>query len=219
MTTRPPRTAWTARQLATLRACYPDSKTDDLARHIGRPIKSVYLKAMQLGLKKSAEYLQSVQSGRIQRGRQHPAMVASQFQPGLTPWNKGKHFDSGGRSVLTRFKPGQMPPNRRSVGDIRITTDGNLEIKLGEGMRQWKTLSHYVWFVQHGTWPPKGYVLRAINGDNHDPRIENLELLTRSENMRRNSYHTNYPPEVKKLVQLKGAITRQVNRIAREAHA
>lgn len=213
------RTAWNAWQLATLRACYPDSKTEDLARRIGRPIRSVYQKAAQLGLQKSAEYLASGMAGRIQRGRQHPSMISSRFKPGLVPWNKGKHFDSGGRNVLTRFKPGTVPPNRREVGDIRITADGNLEIKIGEGKRQWRTLSHYVWFCAYGTWPPKGSVLRAINGDNHDPRLENLELLTRSENMRRNSYHTNYPPEVRKLVQLKGAITRQVNRINKEARA
>lgn len=41
--------------------------------------------------------------------------------------------------------------------------------------------------------------------------------MSRHENMRRNSYHTNYPPEVARLVQLKGAISRQVNRIKKEA--
>ena len=45
---------------------------------------------------------------------------------------------------------------------------------------------------------------------------DGLELVTRAELMRRNTIH-NYPPELARLVQLKGAITRQVNRIAGKA--
>jgi hypothetical protein len=45
---------------------------------------------------------------------------------------------------------------------------------------------------------------------------DRLECITRAENARRN-HPRNRSPELAKLVQLKGAITRQVNRIAREA--
>jgi hypothetical protein len=39
-----------------------------------------------------------------------------------------------------------------------------------------------------------------------------LELISRAENMRRNSYHTRYPKEVAQLIQLRGALNRQINK-------
>ena len=45
---------------------------------------------------------------------------------------------------------------------------------------------------------------------------DRLECITRAENAHRN-HPRNRDPELGRLVQLKGAITRQVNRIAREA--
>ncbi|WP_427310514.1 HNH endonuclease [Cupriavidus sp. H39] len=46
--------------------------------------------------------------------------------------------------------------------------------------------------------------------------LENLELISRAELARRN-HPKNKSPELFRLIQLKGAIARQVNRIAREA--
>lgn len=46
--------------------------------------------------------------------------------------------------------------------------------------------------------------------------LDRVELITRAENARRN-HPRSRDPELGRLVQLKGAITRQVNRIAREA--
>ena len=42
---------------------------------------------------------------------------------------------------------------------------------------------------ERGPIPPN-HVVRARNGDSHDTRIENLELLSRAENQRRNSTAT-----------------------------
>ncbi len=59
---------------------------------------------------------------------------------------------------------------------------------------------------------PKGHALVFKDGNKQNTAVENLELLSRAELMRRNSYHTNYPKEVAQLVQLRGAITRQINK-------
>ena len=45
---------------------------------------------------------------------------------------------------------------------------------------------------------------------------DRLECVTRQENQRRNSQWARYPIEVARLIQIKGQITKQVNRIARE---
>lgn len=54
-------------------------------------------------------------------------------------------------------------------------------------------------------------VLRYRNGDIHDPRIENLEKVTRAEHLRRN-WHDRYPLAIKRMVQLRGALQRQINK-------
>jgi hypothetical protein len=50
-----------------------------------------------------------------------------------------------------------------------------------------------------------------------DITLDRLECITQRENMRRNSNWTKYPVEVARLVQLKGAINRQINRMNKEA--
>ena len=212
---------WTADEVTTLKRLYPHQKTEEVARAVGRPVKDVYAKAAWLSLKKTPAFMASLASGRIQRGRQHPKMIATQFKPGLTPWNKGSHYVAGGRSAETRFKKGERSkrwdPEVYALGALRLTTDGTLLIKAepGNGRHTWKIMARYVWEQAHGPIPPN-HIVRARNGDSHDTRIENLELLTRAENQRRNSIWTMYPPEVARLVQLKGAINLQVNRLTRQ---
>lgn len=46
---------------------------------------------------------------------------------------------------------------------------------------------HRVWLAHHGTlpdWKGKREVIHHINGDHHDNRIENLQLMTQAEHMR-----------------------------------
>lgn len=204
---------WMPEHLATLRAMYPDHATADVARMLGRSIQAIHEKAGKQGLKKSAAFLAGDKSGRLRRGQQHPNIVANHFKPGFMPWNTGLKGWSAPNSKATQFKPGGAPVNRREVGALRINSAGGLYIKLAEGLRQWVQLSHYVWWLAHGEWPGPGMVIRYRNGDDHDTRIGNLELITRRENMLRNSAHTLYPPEVARLVQLRGALHRQINRL------
>src|SRR5688500_18991067 len=47
-----------------------------------------------------------------------------QCKKGQRPYNKGTHYNPGGRSVETRFKKGQPPPNAfRNVGDVFTIID------------------------------------------------------------------------------------------------
>ena len=209
---------WTAAQLRTLRRLYPDLPASRVAKACRRPLSSVYQKAAQLGLRKSAAFLASDLSGRIRRGRTDPRMTATQFRPGHQTWNKGVHYVAGGRSAETRFRPGhysqRWDAEAYSLGALRVTTDGVLMIKAtpDRDRSSWQIMARFVWETEVGPIP-RGHVVRARNGDSHDTRIENLELVSRADNARRNSLWTNYPREVAQLIQLKGAIRRQVNRI------
>ena len=65
---------------------------------------------------------------------------------------------------------------------------------------------------------PQGHAVVFKNGNKADIRIENLELITRRELMARNTVH-NLPPAIVQVVQLRGALVRQINRRTKEQGA
>lgn len=223
------RQPWTPEQLAGLRHLYPDHTADIVARVIGRSIKSVHEKAAHLSLSKSEAFKASDASGRILRVRKNPNMASTQFKAGNTPWNKGKAGSTGLHPNCrpTQFKPGRRPEEARNyvpIGSHRLNVEGHLERKVTDDpslapSRRWVPVYRLVWEAAHGPIPAghivvfkRGFttaVLELIT-------TERLECITRAENARRN-HPRNKSPELARLVQLKGAITRQVNRINREA--
>ena len=219
-------TVWTDADVELLRSLYPDMKTADIAARLGRELQVVYRKASVLGLKKSAAFMASEKSGRMERGKQDPRMIASRFQPGLTPWNKGSNYVAGGRSAETRFKPGRKPEennNYRPIGSLRITEDGWLERKVTDDRsvypaRRWVALHRLVWEAAHGPIP-KGHIIVFKPGMKtavaEMVTADKLECITRAENAHRNSMWRK-DPELARLYQLKGAISRQVNKISKE---
>jgi len=217
------RRTWTTVELELLRRNYADSRTDDISRVLGRPLTGVYRKAAALGLKKSEAFLSGDHAGRIQRGRTDPRLVVTQFKRGLEPWNKGLSYASGGRSDQTRFKPGSLPHTTLPIGSLRVSKDGYLERKFsdekyGSPSRRWRSVHRLVWEAAHGPVPPAHIVVflaGRFTAVEAEITLDRLELISRAENARRNHPRAR-SPELAKLVQLKGQITRQVNRIARE---
>lgn len=217
------RKAWTPDEDRKMRDLYPRMTGADVAQVLGRSLSSVFQRARKLSLEKSPEFLASDRSGRIARGKQHPNMIASQFKPGLQPWNKGVNWIAGGRSAETRFVKGAKPHNTQPVGSYRINKEGNLQRKVsedaGNNSKRWRTVAELVWVAANGPVPAKHIVvfkpgLRTCVLE--EITVDKVECITRAENARRN-HPRNHDPELGRLVQLKGAINRQVNRIAREA--
>jgi len=204
---------WTPDEDQVLRALYPDMLTRLVADKLGRKIDTVYQRARRLGLKKSAAFQQSEVSGRTLPGH---TRVGGQFTPGHQSWNKGTHYAAGGRSAETRFGKGHKPANTVPIGTVVLDHYGYQKQKIREnaprGMTRhnWQFVHILLWEEHHGPVPP-GHNVVFINGNKADIRIENLELITRREQMRRNTVH-NYGKEIAGLYQLKGAITRQINK-------
>lgn len=196
MTTPAPtirRGAWTDEEDAFLRAHYATRTGPQLAQLLGRSNSSIKNRTILLGLKK-----------RINAG---------QFKRGEHPWNKGLHYDVGGNSARTRFKPGNRPHTWQPIGHVRLTKDGYLQRKTadtGYTPRDYVFIHHLVWRM-HGNTVPPGHALVFRDGDKLNVDINNLELVTRAELMSRNTVHR-YPKEIAQLVQLRGAITRQINK-------
>lgn len=216
---RPDEWWWTPEQLADLSSRYPNERTADIARDLGRGLRSVYQKAIALGLKKSSDYLASEDAGRFVPERR--ASEGTQFRSGDAPWNKGRSFDAGGRSHDTRFKkgrPASESPNYVPLGTERISRDGYLERKVTDDLtvnssRRWVAVHRLVWEDAHGPIPG-GHIVVFKPGcattDRAEISADRLECITRVENMHRNSYHNNYPKEVGQLIQLRGALNRKI---------
>lgn len=216
-------TPWPPRDVALLRELYPDHAATHIAAVLGCSAARVYAKAAALRLGKSEAFKASARSGRIQRGKHDPRMVATRFKPGNTAWNKGARYNPGGRSAQTRFKPGSKPHNTLPMGSYRLNKDGHLQQKIsdepGSPSKRWRTVAELVWVAAHGPVPPKHIVVFRPGMRTavlEEITLERVECISMTENGRRN-HPRNKSPELARLVQLKGAITRQVNRITREA--
>lgn len=202
-----------------LRKLYSDVQAETIAREVGRPVSSVYNKAFALGLKKSAEF-------RAAQGQLRAANnVATRFQKGMTPWNKGVKGSTGthANTRSTQFKPGSKPHTTLPVGSYRINRDGHLQRKIGEASgsksKRWRCVAELVWVGEYGPLPAKHIVVFKPGMRTtvlEEITLDRVECISMAENARRNHPRTK-SPELGRLVQLKGAITRQVNRINREA--
>lgn len=206
---------YTDREIETVRRLYPDTPTPRIAEILGRSVGSVFRKAHNLGLHKTAEFMSAYHGGLL---NQHSN--TTKFKPGTVPWNKGISYPAGGRSKQAQFKPGTRPHTWRPVGTITKAADGALRMKVadtGSGQRDWVYLHAVAWERANGP-APRGHVIAFKAGmgtlDPDEITVERLELVTRAELMRRNSMHR-HGPELARLTQLRGCITRQINRRTR----
>ncbi len=213
MTTRQP---WTDTERAVLRALYPEYTAAECAQAMGRTTRSIINQVKQLGLHKSSEWI-AQRSREIAQNPNHAAR-AHRFQPGLVPWNKGQPFQSGGRSAETQFKagrPAHEASNWLPIGSLRICADGYLERKTTDDpglvpARRWVAVHRLVWEAAHGPIQPGMIVVfRPGMRTTSDAEItlERLELITRAENMKRNTIH-NYPMPIKSLIRAVGRAQR-----------
>lgn len=218
------RRPWTDQDKEVVRLFYANTPTSDIAAALGRSVGQVYNIAQKLGLHKSEDYLASPASGRLDGVRGN----GSRFRKGQPSWNSGlKGWQAGGRATETQFKkgrPAHLSRNYQPIGTERINKDGYLERKVTDDpsivpVRRWVAVHRLVWEAANGPIPPKHVVAFLPGRRTTDAAlitIDALELTSRADLARRN-HPKNKSPELARLVQLKGAITRQVNRIAREA--
>jgi len=106
-------------------------------------------------------------------------IVGGQFQKGHQTWNKGVKGYMGANK--TSFKKGNIPHNHRPVGSERISKDGYIEIKIAEP-NIWMLKHRYIYETTHGSIPD-GYVVIFLDGNRTNLNINNLKLISRSEDL------------------------------------
>ena len=134
------------------------------------------------------------------------------IQKGDIPMNKGKNQidymtpEAIARTVATRFKKGNIPHNTNYDGHERISKDGYVEIRVRLGKY---VLKHNVVWERENGKVPKGYCIWFKDGDRQNIELENLELITRAENLRRNQEgFRSLPPEIQEAQGLINKINR-----------
>lgn len=202
---------WTESEDRRLRTAYPHTPTKEIAKDMRMPVYSLYNRAFVLGLKKSPEYLKSTLkelSKKLQESGQ-----AYRFSKGHIPINKGKKMPEHvyKKVKATMFKKGHIPANHKPVGYERLTRDGYLEIKVSEPNKF--VLKHRLVWEQVNGAIPRGYNIQFRDGNRQNIAIENLYLISRSEQMKKeNSMFARYPKEIQLAIQAQGALQRQINK-------
>ncbi len=106
------------------------------------------------------------------------------YPKGNVPWNKGKHYQAGGRCAETQFKKGNIPYNHKPVGTERVSRDGYIEVKIREP-NKWRGKHVVIWESLHGP-RPKGYKIIFADGNRRNFDPENLLLVSSAELVRMN---------------------------------
>lgn len=139
----------------------------------------------------------------------------SMYRKGQTPHNKGKkqvEFMSAEaieKTKKTRFKKGRQPHNTKFNGYEKICSDGYVYLRVSKGIFKLKHV--YNWEAIHGKIP-KSHCLKCIDGNKQNTDPTNWRLISRAENMYRNS-KLNYPENLIPSLVLVNEINNTINNI------
>ena len=200
---------WTQEEIEILSRLYPNHYAREIAGILGRGISSIHCKANSLGLESS---LEKIQRAGYETSKS-PASIATRFQKGSVPLNKGKKVSPEVYSKIqpTMFKKGHSPVNHREVGSERINVYGYIEIKVAEPNR-WRLKHQVMWEQVNGTIP-RGYNVQFKNHNPLDCRIENLYMISKAEQLRtENSLMARYPKKIQEIIRLKGVVNRAIHK-------
>lgn len=199
------KTSSTSKTDRYLKKYYLSKAINKLASDVGRSETFVNTRLRQLGLVRPPEVIERFK----QLGRR---------KIGNVPPNKGKKqkewMSRAGRKRIkaTQFKLGHLPHNTRTDFEIAIRNDSSghkyqyIRVALGK----WVPLHRYNWEKAKGKI--RGNLKLVFkDGNTMNCEVQNLELLTPAQLMERNSWYR-YPTELGKIIQLQGALTRQINK-------
>lgn len=141
------------------------------------------------------------------------------IKKGSIPKNKGKKqaeymsADAIEKTKATRFSKGHLPHNTRhdyALSDRKDKT-GRVYRYIRIGLAKWIPYHRYIWEQSNGEIP-KGYNVQFKDRNTLNCTVDNLYLISKADQLKNeNSLHARYPEEVRKLIQLKGALNRQIN--------
>jgi hypothetical protein len=194
--------AWTAEQDFILKDKYEQLNAAEIATLVNKSHYAVKNRLHKLGITLSKEV-------KLKR--------CNNYQKGMVAYNTGKKqheymsAEAIEKTKATRFKKGSLPHNALPDGTIvnRKDNKGRLYqmIKLPNN-RKLKYMHVHLWQQHHGAIP-KGHIILFSNKNSMDCRIENLECISKAENMRRNSIQ-NFPEEIIQAITLISKLNKKI---------
>jgi len=195
---------YTTSLINKLKKRYPNEDTKELAEELGLPIDRIYYIVNKHGIKKSQAYLDNWRlSG---RGRMIEHGKAHRFTKGHKSWNKDKNpkdymtAESYDKLKPTQFKKGGLPPNTKHDGAISLRHDktGVKYYYIRIAKANWILYHQKIYQDAYGPIPKK-HIIVFKDRNPLNVTLENLECITRIENMHRNSLHR-LSPEIKQTI-------------------
>lgn len=188
---------WTESEILFLKKHYANMETKIMAQAMNKKPDAVNRKASLLGIHKSKKFL----SETIKRN----GIDNNTFKKGMVPWNKNKTglTQLGGAH---KFRKGNIPHTYKEVGYESVRKDGYIFIKTESGF---KPKQQYIYEQNFGEIP-RNHIVIFKDNNKYNFDIDNLELISRSENMKRNSIW-NMPEELKEVVILKKTLMKIIN--------
>lgn len=189
------RKKWTIEDDELLKSVYPDARTVDIMPLFpGRTFGALNSRAYVLKISKSAVFFASPLSGRI--SKENDIGINTRLTAATGGWNKGMKVsdymsdESYERMKASHFKKGQVPHNWQPVGSERISRDGYIEIKVrdlysGLSADNYELKQRWIYEQNHGPIPDNMNVIFKDN-NRQNCNIENLELISKLENLTRN---------------------------------
>lgn len=180
-----------------IRQYYPNHRAKDLSLATGLPISKIYRIAHKMEVKKSPEFqaeLLRIESERIKR-----VGAKTRFKPGNVSLNKGKKMRAEvyEKAKDTMFKSGHKPHNTKPIGAEVITIDGYIKVKIANPST-WELKHRLIWQEANGPIP-RGYNVQFRDGNTTNTNIDNLYLISRSQQIDQNSI-VRYPNEIRKAI-------------------
>lgn len=201
------RTFWTAKEIKFITENYSDMNSKDIATILNRPLSGIYGKANTLGLYKSNEYIKNMLKFEGKKLAEFGKNY--QFKKENIPYNYGKKMPAEiyEKCKRTMFKKGNKPTNTKKKGDERKDVDGYTYVKIAD--KNWQLKHRIIWESVNGSIPDDSIIIfKDKNIENFD--INNLQMITKTENMLRNTIHQ-YPKPIQQVIKLKNKLKKKIN--------
>lgn len=216
-----PRKRWTPAEDKLFRRIYARKHNSEIAHLFGCSVTAVNARSTTLGVHKDPAWVHAVNMANGQRLTRDG--LANRFPKGHIPVNKGLRRPGWyrGRMRETQFQKGmlngQALRNYKPIGSLSLSKEGYVIRKMREpgggyrGAQCWRQEHILIWEKVNGPVPPR-HRLAFRDGDKKHITLDNLELVTYAEMMRRNTIHARRSPAEKAaiyaLIALKSKITK-----------
>lgn len=201
------RRVWTENEKEILLQMFPDNYTKDVCLALKRSYSSVSAQAYLMDLKKSESFRNMELAKQAEKLKL--AGLKYRYKKGREPENKGKPMNRElyDKCKPTMFKKGRIPHNTNYDGHERQCKDGYTEIRISPGKY---VLKHrHIWEKSNGKIPI-GYIVVFKDRNKENLSLENLQLISREENMHRNTIQR-FPAELKSTIRLVKKLNRSIN--------